>query len=245
MGFVFFLAKFSFILLALAAVPHEPIDCRALYAQTTPSAGPFVAHVGSFSFTKPEGDYYELGRGSAGGTVYRVIPSDVSRSTYLVKIYRGDPPTRAEMNRNHDAEVMRVFGETYEGTESPFRIPKVQPIGKDTLEMEDTPGRDLHSILLDPAVSEAVKEQLREAYSEKLSQFSNFIWRGPRLKHKTGEAIRDYFREGKLDGLKTIEATYFQPGTDKPISILIKSDNIIVTWVGGENPFIMTLVDPY
>ncbi len=231
--------KFVFLFLASSSLVHaHDFDCRFLYTQTTPSAGPWVAHAGTLDITTPGALYYRLGRGLAGGTVLRVVPTDAAAKTYLKKTYR------SQKQRDDDATLLEVLGQTYPDARSPFRIPKVTKYGEYDLEMEETPGRDLHSLLVDPAISEGIKTKLRETYGQKLRELGIFLKNGPGLNRiKFSDPYRDYFGDDKLDGTKVLESTF--PHGDRNISILIKSDNIIVHWVGGENPFVMTLIDPY
>ena len=239
-GLTYFFKILALVCLISGALHAEgAYDCRHLYGELSPSGAPWMAHAGVLTAVNPYGSQYRLGDGQGGGTVYRIVPHNPTANTFLKKVYR------RQMQRDADAELMEMFGQAYGNAKSPFRIPQVKRVGTHELELEETPGRDLHSLLMDPSISPELKEQLRTNYNRRLKDFSAFLFHGPRIAHsRVGSVNRDFFADGKPDGTDMFESTY-RHGEPNQISILIKSDNVIVHWVGGDDPFVMTLIDPY
>lgn len=99
------------------------------------------------------------------------------------------------------------------------------------------PGRSVHSLLLDPEISHAVKSQIRKQYE---TQLKNLLSRWPEGMAELKKAPRDYFADGELDHLPALYG--YLPNGSKLQVVLIKTDNIQVDPYDLSK---MTIIDPY
>ena len=230
------------LLLAGTALAH---DCQLLYASMG-YEGLFRPYLGQRAGETDTATLYALGEGIAGGKVSRVVPKNPSEPTYISKAYK------KKDSLERDLFLLNTFeraAETNSSVPTGFLLVKARPekTTENGMRLEDVAGRDLHSLLRDPNTSYSLKEQLKEAYAEKVAQFQAF------LKTTLGVESRlemefdpMYFRDEKPDGTGMLTANLPRgPPSGGNYGIKIKSDNVIVHYDSKEGDIRMSLTDPY
>ena len=185
---------FGLVCFSLLSSVLSAQDCRSLYEKLPVSEDPLSPVLGTQVSSGDKETVYQLGRGIYG-TVFRVLPKDKKQSTYIRKVYD------SVSFRDGDHALMVQMGKTEKGLPPQgFRVPKTEPEGSHTLRIEDTPGRDLHSVLLDPGVDAGTRERLLIQYTEKLEQFRLLLEKGPQIELKAVASRSIYYKDRKLDG---------------------------------------------
>ena len=200
---------------------------------------------------------YRLGSGVMG-TVYRVVPE--RGSPWILKM------SKQASEEYLTLELIRIFCERAGGCG--MKIPRARYIdtphgNSQLLAFPDVQGRNLHSLLVDPATPAAVKRKLEKSYKSMLDQVETHLafWH-PIRRSPQKEFFESHYRGQKevtMDGLPTLalvadkktavpalEAWGMTPipnsaRSESDLIPLLKTDNFIVT----PGTLELTLVDPF
>lgn len=170
----------------------------------------------------PNSQYYLLGQGMMGGSVYRVIPSN-GKPSYVLKQYRG------EYMRTRDELAFAKLNEKIQ-PQKEIEIVRPEILGKTSMKLPNIEGENLQTALENPNLSESQKAQLTQAWNHFIEKASSTLSNDP---HAAGPELLTH------RALHSFSARFFENG--QHFNILLKPDNAIVETKTGR----MFVVDPF
>lgn len=149
----FFLTLFLLVS-SLAAGARPPRSCIAIF-----NGEQLQQSLDGFSVV-PKTKIYKLGSGKFGGGVYRVIPHQENP-----KIFKEYDSARSAAIDVHRLNILStLLSKQGDNTLPHFQIVKVLGVDRKRVELSDTRGTDLESVLGDPALASEVKDGLLRKY---------------------------------------------------------------------------------
>lgn len=164
----------------------------------------------------PGSEYFNLGSGPGGGTVFRVIPP--GEESHELKEYR------KALTRDDDMWRFSVIHQKV--PKDPFvEVVRPQALKSRSMRLPDIQGQPLDKVIRESKISAEEKAQLIKGWNEFVARVGNAFG--------VSQRIRPY------ETLHTLSFSIVTPGRTR--AIMLKPDNVIVEAKTGR----MFLVDPY
>jgi hypothetical protein len=176
----------------------------------------------ALEFYDPNSQYFILGRGLMGGSVYRVVPSN-GKPAYVLKQYRG------EYMRTRDELAFAKLNQQIP-PQKEIEIVRPEILGKYSMKLPNIEGVNLQKAMEDPKLSKSQKAQLTQAWNQFIKKASSTLSNDP---HAASPELNTH-RE-----LHSFSVRFSENGQD--FNVLLKPDNVIVETKTGR----MYVVDPF
>lgn len=238
------LLLFIFNLSVLAAQAVYAVNsCQHVFAS---SPAPFFASLNPQQTDFQASKAILLGTGMTGTASLLQTPGGPAEFA-VQKIYHSSE--ESALHYEADAQMLNFLAKNLKASDRTFVAVSAKSLGLQkfdgatephyAIETPYVPGRTLHSLLLDPAIPEQMKETLRNIYLEKLRKIQEIFkatYRRETYGMNLKEAQPEFFRDRQMDAMPILIGELL---TNR---FVLKSDNVIVDPFQVET---MTIIDPY